>query len=55
MRKTSRLEGFTGSHPYLPESELQGNLELMFKLQECLMEISGFKAVSLQPAGGSSW
>ncbi len=51
--QTARLEGFTGSHPYLPESEMQGNLELMFKLQEALMEISGFQAVSLQPAAGA--
>ena len=51
--KTARMEGFAASHPYLRESEMQGNLELMFKLQEALMEVSGFKAVSLQPAAGA--
>lgn len=51
--KTARLEGFTGSHPYLPEDELQGSLELMYKLQESLSDISGFEETSLQPAAGA--
>ncbi len=51
--KTARMDGFANSHPYLTESEMQGNLELMFNLQEALMEVSGFKAVSLQPAAGA--
>lgn len=48
-----RLEGFAALHPYLPESRLQGALELMWKLQNYLAEIGGFKAVSLQPAAGA--
>ena len=51
--KTARLEGFTESHPYLPESELQGSLELMYKLQNNLAELAGFTACSLQPAAGA--
>lgn len=48
-----RLEGFTKLHPYLPESRLQGALELMWNLQNYLAEIGGFQAVSLQPAAGA--
>jgi len=51
--KTARLEGFTASHPYLPEEELQGSLELMYKLQESLSDIAGFEETSLQPAAGA--
>ena len=49
----ARLEGFTQSHPYLPEELCQGNLQLMYALQEYLAAITGFDAVSLQPAAGA--
>ncbi len=49
----SRLPGFTETHPYQPEWSVQGNLELMHRLQEALKAISGFEAVSLQPAAGA--
>jgi len=51
--QTARFAGFAGSHPYTPESMVQGNLELLVKLQEGLAELSGFEAVSLQPAAGA--
>ena len=51
--QTAKLEGFTSSHPYLPESEMQGSLELMYKLQQGLANLAGFDAVSLQPAAGA--
>jgi len=47
------LEGFVEAHPYLPEEAAQGALALMWQLQECLAEIAGMKAVSLQPAAGA--
>jgi len=47
------LEGFVEAHPYLPEEAAQGALALMWRLQECLAEIAGMKAVSLQPAAGA--
>ena len=50
---SARLEGFTGTHPLQPEHEVQGNLALMFELQEWLKEIGGFSAVSLQPTAGA--
>ncbi len=49
----ARYPGFARLHPYQPESTVQGALELMFDLQEMLAEISGFDAVTLQPAAGA--
>jgi glycine dehydrogenase subunit 2 len=36
-----------------PAATVQGSLELMYKLQEALKEVSGFAGVSLQPAAGA--
>lgn len=49
----ARLSGFAWIHPYQPLETTQGALMLMFELQEFLKEISGFSAVSLQPAAGA--
>jgi glycine dehydrogenase subunit 2 len=49
----ARMPGFTQVHPYQPESTVQGNLRLMYELQEFLKALSGFEAVSLQPAAGA--
>ncbi len=51
--KAAAIEGLSQVHPLQPAATVQGSLELMFKLQEALKEISGFKAVSLQPAAGA--
>jgi glycine dehydrogenase subunit 2 len=51
--EVARLPGFAFSHPLQPVETVQGNLALMYQLQEWLQEISGFKAVSLQPAAGA--
>jgi glycine dehydrogenase subunit 2 len=50
---TARLLGFTATHPLQPVETVQGNLALMYQLQEWLKEISGFAAVTLQPAAGA--
>jgi glycine dehydrogenase subunit 2 len=50
---TARLPGFAFTHPLQPIETVQGNLALMYTLQEWLKEISGFAAVSLQPAAGA--
>ncbi len=50
---TCRLPGFFYTHPLQPIETVQGNLALMFQLQEWLKEISGFSAVTLQPAAGA--
>ena len=50
---TCRLPGFAYTHPLQPIETVQGNLALMYQLQEWLKEFSGFAAVSLQPAAGA--
>jgi glycine cleavage system P protein (glycine dehydrogenase) subunit 2 len=49
----ARLAGFAETHPLQDPESVQGNLGLMFSLQEWLAEIGGFAAVSLQPAAGA--
>ncbi|HET7009654.1 MAG TPA: aminomethyl-transferring glycine dehydrogenase subunit GcvPB [Anaerolineales bacterium] len=49
----ARLTGFAFTHPLQEGSTVQGNLALMYSLQEWLKEIAGFAAVSLQPAAGA--
>jgi glycine dehydrogenase subunit 2 len=51
--KAASIEGLTQVHPLQPEATAQGSLELMYRLQEALKEISGFDAVSLQPSAGA--
>jgi len=50
---TARLPGFAFTHPLQPVETVQGSLVLMYQLQEWLKEISGFAAVTLQPAAGA--
>lgn len=50
---TSRLPGFVNTHPLQPDITVQGNLYLMYTLQEFLQEISGFHKVCLTPAAGA--
>jgi len=50
---TARLPGFAFTHPLQPVETVQGNLALMYQMQEWLKEISGFASVSLQPAAGA--
>jgi len=50
---TCRLPGFIHSHPLQPVETVQGNLALMFEMQEWLKEISGFSGVTLVPAAGA--
>jgi len=47
------LPGFRDLHPLQEEDGAQGSLELMWRLQEILAEVTGLDAVSLQPAAGS--
>ena len=51
--KVARIAGFTNLHPLAPEEESQGALELIYRLQEDLAEITGLSGVSLQPAAGA--
>jgi glycine dehydrogenase subunit 2 len=47
------LPGFRDLHPLQDEDGAQGALELMWRLQRTLIEVSGLHACSLQPAAGS--
>jgi glycine dehydrogenase subunit 2 len=47
------LPGLAESHPLDPEETSQGSLELMWLLAELLKEVTGFPAISLQPAAGA--
>jgi glycine cleavage system P protein (glycine dehydrogenase) subunit 2 len=47
------LPGFAQLHPHQEEEGAQGALELEWRLQEILAEVTGLDAVSLQPAAGS--
>lgn len=49
----ARLPGFAATHPLQPIETVQGNLMLMYELQEWLKEIGGFAGVTLQPAAGA--
>lgn len=45
--------GFSGRHPYAPDSTGQGVLSCLFDLQEILKDISGMAEVSLAPMAGA--
>src|SRR5437868_10310398 len=47
------LPGFAQLHPHQDEDGAQGALELEWRLQEILAEVTGLGGVSLQPAAGS--
>jgi glycine dehydrogenase subunit 2 len=49
----ARLPGFATLHPLAPDEVAQGTLQLLFELEEILAEVSGMRAVSLQPAAGA--
>ena len=49
----SRLEGIAEAHPYQPESLSQGSLRIIQLLQQCLIEITGMDAITMQPAAGA--
>src|SRR5215813_5612164 len=49
----ANIAGFSETHPLQPLETVQGNLVLMFELQQWLAEIGGFAGVSLQPCAGA--
>ncbi|QFT89772.1 putative glycine dehydrogenase (decarboxylating) subunit 2 [Bacillus sp. THAF10] len=49
----ARYPGFAHIHPLQDESTVQGALELMYDLQDHLIEITGMDEVTLQPAAGA--
>lgn len=49
----ARLPGFARVHPDLPDTAVQGTLEVLYAMQGILAEIGGMDTVSLQPAAGA--
>jgi glycine dehydrogenase subunit 2 len=49
----ARIPGFSHLHPMTPDALAQGTLEIMFRLQDALCEISGMDGCSLQPSAGA--
>ncbi|HEX2835919.1 MAG TPA: aminomethyl-transferring glycine dehydrogenase subunit GcvPB [Thermoanaerobaculia bacterium] len=49
----ARTPGFAHSHPLQPEHQVQGNLELLWVLEQTLKEIFGLPRVTLQPVAGA--
>lgn len=49
----ARLEGFSFIHPLQKEDDVQGALEVLYKLGEVLKAITGMDGVTLQPAAGA--
>lgn len=51
--EVSKFDGFSKVHPYQPEETVQGCLELLYKTDKFLSEITGMDKFSLQPAAGA--
>jgi glycine dehydrogenase subunit 2 len=49
----ARLDGIATEHPYQPQELSQGCLKIYKLLEECLLEITGMDAITLQPAAGA--
>ncbi len=52
--RVAGMKGLAEAHPLSPESLVQDCLEVLSLLADCLAEISGMDAVSLQPPAGAS-
>src|SRR5262250_718010 len=49
----ARLDGIATEHPYQPAELSQGCLRILQLLENCLLEITGMDAITLQPAAGA--
>jgi glycine dehydrogenase subunit 2 len=49
----ARLDGIATEHPFQPQILSQGCLKIMRLLEQCLLEITGMDALTLQPAAGA--
>src|SRR5207247_11388503 len=48
------LPGFQRLHPHQPEDTVQGALELLWRLERALCEITGMARATFQPPAGAS-
>ncbi|MEA2040796.1 MAG: aminomethyl-transferring glycine dehydrogenase subunit GcvPB, partial [Thermodesulfobacteriota bacterium] len=51
--RQAALPGLANAHPLMPDEYMQGALELMYRLERFLVEITGLDAASLQPGAGA--
>jgi glycine dehydrogenase subunit 2 len=51
--KIVTFPGFQETHPLAPAETVQGNLEVLHRLERMLCEITGFDAYTLQPSAGA--
>jgi len=51
--KIVTFPGFQETHPLAPAETIQGNLEVLYRMERMLCEITGFDAVTLQPSAGA--
>jgi glycine dehydrogenase subunit 2 len=49
----ARLDGIATEHPLQPQALSQGCLKILRLLEQCLLEITGMDAITLQPAAGA--
>jgi len=51
--RIARFDAFAMMHPDTPDIAQQGNIEVLYRLQEVLKQITGFAGVTVQPAAGA--
>ena len=51
--RVAAMPGFSDLHPYQTDGDVQGLLELLYRLRMDLAEIAGLAEVTLQPAAGA--
>jgi len=51
--RVARIPGFANLHPLTDERDSQGALQVIYELQQHLIEITGLPEISLQPAAGA--
>src|SRR5437762_3243095 len=51
--EVARLPGCASAHPLAPEEVSQGTLELAWRLEQALIELTGLSRVTLQPSAGA--
>jgi glycine dehydrogenase subunit 2 len=51
--RTAALPGFAATHPMQPADTVPGNLEILARVQDILVELTGFDMVTLQPVAGA--
>ncbi len=51
--ETARYAGFAEAHPLQPDSTVQGNLALLWEIEQALIQATGLPRVSLHPSAGA--